>query len=129
MKTYRITEEDIKGLKPVATGYKMFKNDWTTKHGNYDYKDESGNVVGTIHKVDGNLSECEWGLHFSKLPHECFNFYNPVQWNKFAKVEAYGELIESDKKCVTNILKIIETYTFDEFIKLIQKSCKASLTA
>ena len=86
MKTYRITEQEIAGLKPVAVGYKMFKNDWTTKHGGYDYKDGNGNVLNTIHKVDGDIKECNWGLHFSLLPHECFNFYEPVQWNKFAEI-------------------------------------------
>ena len=123
MNTYRISEKEIKDMQPVAVGYKMFNNGFTTKHGDYDYKDENGNVVGTIHKVDGEISECNRGLHFSKLPHECFSFYEPLQWNKFAKVEAYGELIEGDKKCVTSILKIVEVYSFDEFIDL----CKEEL--
>lgn len=108
-------------MTPVAVGYKIFNHDYSTKSGNYDYKDENGNVVGTIHKVDGDISECRWGLHFSKLPHDCFNFYESVHWNKFAKVEAYDKLIEGEQKCVTNILKIVQTFTFDEFIKLIQK--------
>lgn len=67
MKTYRITEKDIKDLPVLATGYKIFNNDWTANSG-YDYKDENGNVVGTIHKVDGNIVECKWGLHFSEKP-------------------------------------------------------------
>lgn len=120
MKTYQITEKEIEGMKPVAVGYKIFNNDWTA-HGGYDYKDAKGNVLGTIHKVDGDISKCKWGLHFSKLPHHCFDFYKSVQWNKFAKVEAYDKLIDCDHKSVTNILKIIEVYTFDEFVNLIQK--------
>ena len=40
MKTYRISKEEIKGLKPVAIGYKVFNNDWTSKSGRYDYKDD-----------------------------------------------------------------------------------------
>ena len=120
MKTYRITEKEIAGLTPVATGYKMFKNDWTTKYGNYCYA-AKGKVLNSVHKVDGDLEECQWGLHFSKLPHECFNVYESVQWNKFAKVEVYDQLIESDKKCVTNTIKIVQVYTFDEFVGLIQK--------
>ena len=124
MKTYRITEADLQGMECLATGYKIFKNDWTTKHGSYDYKDENGNVLGTIHKIDGKLKECSWGLHFSKEPHNCFNFYESVQWNKFAKVEAYGECIDSKdgQKSVATILKIVEVYSFDEFIKLIQEN-------
>ena len=121
MKTYRITEKDIQGMKPVAVGYKMFNHDFTTKHGSYNYKNENGNVVGTIHKVEGDIEECQWGLHFSRKPQDCFNFYECVQWNRFAKVEAYDQLIEGDSKCVTNILKIVQTYSFGEFIRLIQE--------
>ena len=121
MKTFRITENEIKDMKPVAVGYKIFRNDWTAKSSGYDYKDENGNVLNTIHKVDGDINECSWGLHFSLKPQDCFNFYESVQWNKFAKVEAYDQLLIGEEKCVTNILKIVEIYTFDEFINLIQK--------
>ena len=121
MKTFRITENEIKDMKPVAVGYKIFRNDWTAKSSGYDYKDENGNVLNTIHKVDGDIKECNWGLHFSLKPQDCFNFYESVQWNKFAKVEAYDQLLIGEEKCVTNILKIVEIYTFDEFINLIQK--------
>ena len=121
MKTFRITENEIKDMKPVAVGYKIFRNDWTAKSSGYDYKDENGNVLNTIHKVNGNIKECKWGLHFSLKPQDCFNFYESVQWNKFAKVEAYDQLLIGEEKCVTNILKIVEIYTFDEFINLIQK--------
>ena len=121
MKTFRITENEIKDMKPVAVGYKIFRNDWTAKSNGYDYKDENGNVLNTIHKVNGNIKECKWGLHFSLKPQDCFNFYESVQWNKFAKVEAYDQLLIGEEKCVTNILKIVEIYTFDEFINLIQK--------
>ena len=73
MDTYRITEKDIEGLQPLAVGYKVFKPEWKANNG-YDYKDDNGNVLGTIHKVDGNIEECKWGLHFSKNPQDCFNF-------------------------------------------------------
>jgi hypothetical protein len=128
METKRISEKEIEGMPVLATGYKMFKNDWTTKHGKYDYKDEKGNVLGSIHKVEGDLEECACGLHFSKLPHDCFNFYESVQWNKFAKVEAYKECIDSEdgEKSVASIIKIVEIYSFDEFINLIQEELQNS---
>lgn len=28
MNTYRITEKEIEGMKPLAVGYKIFKPDW-----------------------------------------------------------------------------------------------------
>jgi len=123
IKTKRISEEEIKGLPVLATGYKMFRNDWTTKYGKYDYKDENGNVLGSIHKVEGELKECEWGFHFSKKPQDCFDFYECVQWNTFAKVEAFGNSVDSKdgNKSVASIIRIVEIYSFDEFIDLIQE--------
>ena len=121
MKTFRITENEIKDMKPVAVGYKIFRNDWTAKSNGYDYKDENGNVLNTIHKVDGDIKECDWGLHFSLKPIDCFKFYETIPWYKFAKVEAYDQLLIGEEKCVTNILKIIKIYTFGEFINLIRE--------
>lgn len=127
METYRISEEEIKGMPVLATGYKIFYNDWTTKHGDYNYKDENGNVVGTIHKVDGDIVECQWGLHFSEEPHNCFSFYESLPWYKYARVEAYGNVIRSQdgRKSVAQIIKIIETYSFDEFINIIQEKLES----
>ena len=120
MRTYRISEEEIKGMKPVAVGYKAFPNNFVS-HG-YDFKDENGNIVGTIHKVDFDIAKHQWGLHFSEFPQDCFNFYAPLQWNKFAKVEAYDKVIRKNARIVTNIIKIVKVYSFDEFIYLIQQS-------
>ena len=66
---------------------------------------KNGQVINLLHKVDGDISECKWGLHFSENPLDCFNFYKSVQWNKFAKVEAYENVIKSDKKSVAQALK------------------------
>ena len=32
METKRISEKEIEGMPVLATGYKMFKNDWTKKY-------------------------------------------------------------------------------------------------
>ncbi len=123
MRTYKINKKDLKNEKILSIGYKMFNNDWSTRKGNYCYADENGKVLNTIHRVDGTISECNWGLHFSKNPIHCFNFYESVQWNKFAKVNAYEEIIESKSgdKTVAQALEIIEIYTFKEFIEEIKK--------
>lgn len=68
MKTYRLTEKDIENKPVLAVGYKIFAPGWETKHYAYCYADENGNVLNTIHTVDGNIAECRWGLHFSKKP-------------------------------------------------------------
>ena len=128
MKTYRLAEKDIENKPVLAVGYKVFAHGWETKHGDYCYADENGNVLNTIHTVDGNITECCWGLHFSKKPQDCFNFYESVQWNNFAKVEAYDACRDSvdGEKSVAKTLKIVKTYTFDEFLRLIQKDLQSN---
>lgn len=126
MGTHRITEQDIVGMPVLATGYKVFQNDWTAKWDNYDYKDKNGIVLNTIHKVDGEIAECKWGLHFCEKPEDCFSFYECVPWNKFAKVEAYGKVIKASDgtKSIAQILKIVEVYSFDDFTKLVPNDCQ-----
>ena len=121
MKTYRIKKENLKNKKILATGYKIFGYDWKSK--SYDYKDENGEVLGTFHKVNGDIIECKWGLHFSKNPFHCFNFYEAVQWNRFAKVNAYEKCIDSNSgdKSIAKVIEIVEIYTFNEFIEVLKE--------
>ena len=41
MNTYRINKEDLENKEVLAEGYKIFRNDWSTKHGKYCYADEN----------------------------------------------------------------------------------------
>ena len=109
--------------KVLATGYKIFTSNWGNKQNDYIYGTDE-DIVGTIHKVDGDIEQCRWGLHFCPNPLNCYSYYEPCQWNKFAKVEAYDQLIDNGDKYVTNMLKIVEIYTFDEFIEEIKKYTK-----
>jgi len=113
----QVEKSFLEGKEKVAEGYKIFTNNWGTKHSDLTYGDVK---VGNVYTVDGNIKECNWGLHFSINPMDCFNFYECVKWNKFAKVTAYDQIIKRDDKCVTNIIEISEIYTFDEFVKIIK---------
>ncbi len=121
MNTYRIDKKELKNKKVLAEGYKIFYQGFKTKHGDYCYADENGNVVGTFHKVEGEIEECNWGLHFSKNPFDCFSFYECVQWNEFAKVRAYEKIINAGEKTVAQVIEIVETYTFNEFLEVLKK--------
>jgi len=116
MNTYRIDPQEIEGVEVLATGYKIFNDDWTA-HGDYPYTDENGTVEGSIHKVDGELNHCQNGLHFCPNPLDCMKYYDPVQWNKFAKVSAYGDVRHhEDGKSEAQILKIDQVLSFDDFV-------------
>ena len=122
--TRRVNEDFIKNMQVVATGYKIFNNDWTCN--NYKYGDDY-NVVGSIHYCDGDIELCENGLHFCENPIDCIEYYAPVQWNKFAKINAYGinaygEVKKEGNKSAAKIIKITDIYTFDEFIDLCREN-------
>lgn len=97
-------------------GYKIFKNDWTCRDFQYE--------VGKTYEFDGEISLCNEGFHFCQDPVDCLRYYESVQWNKFAEVEALGKTIEAndDSKCVTNKLKIVKELLLKDFISL----CKSN---
>ena len=113
--TRRVNEDFIKNMQVVATGYKIFNNDWTCN--NYKYGDDN-NVVGSIHYCAGVVELCKNGVYFCENPLDCIEYYAPVQWNKFAKINAYGEVKKEGNKSAAKIIKITDIYTFDEFIYL-----------
>ena len=121
MKTYEITKNEIKNLKVIAEGYKVVKYDNSTLQ-NFRYGEKGESLVGKIFKVDGNINECKWGLHFSKDPANVFNFYEPLGYNKYFKVRAYGKVIDSNDslKSVAQIIEFVEEYDIMQYIKIIK---------
>ena len=121
-KTYEIKREALGELEVLAEGYKAVEYDNSTKQ-NFRYGEKGESLVGKIFKVDGDISECKWGLHFSKDPANVFNFYEPLGYNKYFKVRAYGTVIDSDDglKSVTQIIEFVEEYDMMEYIKLIKR--------
>lgn len=103
----------------LATGYKIFTSDWGDRFNTHIYGTDE-DIVGSIHEFEDEI-DYKWGLEFYSNPLACFALDEPCQWNKFAKVEAYDQVIKNGSKRITNILKIVEIYTFDEFIKLTEK--------
>ncbi len=118
--TKRIDPSELDGKEPIATGYKIFGWDWTG-YGGYCYADENGNVEGSVHTGTGELSKCDWGLHYCENPLDCMRYRDIIQWNKFALVEAYGENIKGDDKSVCRTLLIKKVLSFDEMVN----ACKS----
>ena len=119
-----VSRDIIKDLTPVAEGYKIFNNDWTADQGGYDFKDPAtGEAVGTVHQADGKIICCENGFHFCENPLDCLGYYPMMQWNKFAKVRGYGQVDrhDDDSKIAAEILEIVETLTWDDFLAVIEQ--------
>ena len=123
MKTYEIDRKEIEGLPVLAEGYKAIKYNSSTKGDSaFRYGEKGGNLVGKVFKVDGNISECHWGLHFSKDPAYVFNFYEPLTYNRYFKVRAYSKVIESEDgfKSVAQMIEFEQEFNFIEFIEVIK---------
>ena len=121
MKTYEISRDEIKGLEPIAEGYKAIKYDGGTKQ-DFKYCEKGENLIGRIFKVDGDISACAWGLHFSKDPADVLNFYKPLGYNRYFKVRAYEKVIDclDGLKSVAQCIEFCEEYDVLDYIELIK---------
>ena len=87
MKTYQINKDDLKNKTIIAEGYKAIKYDLSTNgDSSFKYGNKDTDIIGTVWTVDGDISACNWGLHFSKDPANVFNFYEPLGYNRYFKV-------------------------------------------
>lgn len=121
MKTYEISRDEIKGLEPITEGYKAVKYDGGTKR-DFKYCEMGESLTGRIFKVDGDIEACAWGLHFSKDPAYVFNFYEPLGYNRYFKVRAYGKVIDHSNglKSVAQCIEFCEEYDIMKYIELIK---------
>lgn len=76
MRTYRITEKEIEGMKPVAIGYKIFPNNFVAK--GYDYKDENGDIVEVDVKTAWSFMPKEMEEYIRSLPEFDEKVFNQV---------------------------------------------------
>ena len=130
MKTIKIEKNKIKDLTILAEGYKAVKYDLSTNgRSDFRYGEKGEDIVGTVWEVDGDIKECKWGLHFSKDPADVFNFYEPLGYNRYFKIRAYGDIKDSEdgRKTVARIIEFVEEYDIMQYIKLI-KSYDRSVT-
>lgn len=95
MNTYEISREELKGLTVVSEGYRAVKWNSGTQQ-DFCYGNPGEELVGRIFKADGEISACEWGLHFCKDPAGVFRFYEPLGYNRYFKVRAYGRVTDSE---------------------------------
>ena len=69
------------------------------------------------------MEECKLGLHFSKNPANVFKFYEPLSYNRYFKVRAYGNIVDGQDgvKTIAQIIEFVEEYDLMEFIEKIKE--------
>ena len=75
---------------------------------------------GKTYEITGTLEMCKNGFHFCDIPLHVLEFYKNINDNKYAIIEALGEIAVdiSSKKLVTNKIKISKVISYEEFIQL-----------
>ena len=79
-------------------GYKGLDADFKCRGFQYE--------VGKEYEID-EISLCKRGFHFCKKMADVFSYYGSIDC-RYAEVEAVGEIIEGDDKCVTDKIRIIK---------------------
>ena len=121
MKTYEISKAEAGEF--ICEGYKAINWDSSTKgYSKFHYGKEGESLVGKFFTVDGDIEECKWGLHFSKDPAHVFNFYEPLGYNRYFKIRAYGKAVDATDgfKTVAQTIEFAEEYDLMEFIDVIK---------
>lgn len=97
----------------MMEGYKAFGPDWTCRGFKYE--------VGKTYELEEGqtLKMCKCGFHFCKNPIDVFGYYPADESTLIAKVEALGEIKQEGTKFVTNKIKIVKEFTYEELEALI----------
>ena len=90
-------------------GFKGMPDDMTCR--GFHYK------IGKTYKTDEPIELCGRGFHFCQNLTDCFDYYPRAANNLFFEVEASGEIIESDDKCVCSEITIIRELSQEEINK------------
>ena len=122
METIEIQRKELNGAKPLCYGYKAVKWDGGTKQ-RFRYGETGEKLEGKIFRVDGDINACNWGLHFSKDPANVFNFYEPLGYNRYFKIAAYENIVDTSDglKTVAQCIEFVEEYDLMQFINLIKQ--------
>jgi len=94
--------------KGKIMGYKAFNSDWTCNGFKYE--------IGKTYKTD-NITICQKGFHFCKSPLDVFNYYQSMNTQKYAIIEASGEIIDQGDKSVCSEIRIVQEISTLELFK------------
>ena len=89
-------------------GYKGFNKGMTCRGFQYE--------VGQTYETKGESELCKSGFHFCPKMADVFDYYDRNDC-RFTEVEALGQVIKGNNKCVTDRLRIVRELTREEVFK------------
>jgi hypothetical protein len=99
-------------------GYKGFDKDLKCKGFQYE--------VGKTYECEGKITLCVNGFHFCKEPKQIYGYYADLPACRYCEIEASGEIIEGDGKCVCSEIKIVREIPLQEFLSLVNEGSRNS---
>jgi len=92
-------------------GYKGFDKNLQCR--DFQYK------IGKTYKYKNEISLCKAGFYFYKNPIDVFNYYPPIEGNRYCKVTGQGKYKKNknDSKIIIKKIKIEKELTLQELIK------------
>jgi hypothetical protein len=99
-------------------GYKGFNKNLTCR--GFQYK------VGETYEAKGEIALCSNGFHFCKEPKQIYGYYADLSACRYCEIEASGEIIEGDGKCVCSEIKIVREIPSQEFLSLVNEGSRNS---
>ena len=118
----RIDHSEIEGLTPIAEGYKVIKYDGTTQgEVGFTYGKKAENITKSVWKCEGGPIICENGAHFCENPVHIARYYEPLGYNRYFKVKAYGKVVQDEEKEMScaQIIEFVEEFGFMDFMKML----------
>lgn len=79
-------------------------------------------------KCEGDPIICENGAHFCENPVHIIRYYEPLGYNRYFKVKAYGKVVqdeEKEKSCA-QIIEFVEEFGFMDFMKMLSNGNNCS---
>ena len=98
----------------MMKGYKAFDQYLTCRGFKYE--------IGKTYELEEGqtLEMCKCGFHFCKNPIDVFGYYPPKETTLVGQIEALGEIKQEGTKYVTDKIKIVRVFTYEELQKLIR---------
>ena len=125
----RIDHSEIEGLTPIAEGYKVIEYDGST-HGEvgFTYGKKGENISKSVWKCEGDPIICENGAHFCENPSDIARFYEPLGYNRYFKVKAYGKVVQDEEKVrsCAQIIEFVEEFGFMDFMIMLSNGNNCS---
>ena len=97
-------------------GYKGFDKDLKCRGFQYE--------VGKTYECKGGVVLCENGFHFCEDPKNIRGYYADLPACRYCEIEASGEIIEGDGKCVCSEIKIVREIPSQEFLALVNEGSR-----